>query len=47
LQIKLEKAGVVNAGIGKASFSAKQIKENMKALVGAVSKAKPSDAKRT
>ncbi|MDX8350578.1 50S ribosomal protein L1 [Cognatiyoonia sp. IB215446] len=47
VQFKAEKAGVVHAGIGKASFSAKQIEENMLAFVDAVGKAKPSGAKGT
>ena len=47
VQFKAEKAGVVHAGIGKASFTAAQIEENMKAFVDAVSKAKPSGAKGT
>ena len=47
VQFKAEKAGVVHAGIGKASFSAQQIEENMKAFVDAVSKARPSGAKGT
>ncbi len=47
VQFKAEKAGVVHAGIGKASFSAKQIEENMQAFVDAVSKAKPAGAKGT
>ncbi len=47
VQFKAEKAGVVHAGIGKASFSAQQIEENMKAFVDAVGKAKPSGAKGT
>ena len=47
MQFKAEKAGVVHAGIGKASFSAQQIEENMKAFVDAVSKAKPTGAKGT
>ncbi len=47
VQFKAEKAGVVHAGIGKASFSAKQIEENMLAFVDAVSKAKPTGAKGT
>ncbi|PUB11497.1 50S ribosomal protein L1 [Yoonia sediminilitoris] len=47
VQFKAEKAGVVHAGIGKASFSAEQIKENMLAFVDAVSKAKPTGAKGT
>lgn len=47
VQFKAEKAGVVHAGIGKASFSAAQIEENVKAFVDAVSKARPSGAKGT
>ena len=47
VQFKAEKAGVVHAGIGKASFTAKQIEENMLAFVEAVGKAKPSGAKGT
>ncbi|WP_439156428.1 50S ribosomal protein L1 [Yoonia sp.] len=47
VQFKAEKAGVVHAGIGKASFSAKQLEENMLAFVDAVGKAKPSGAKGT
>ena len=47
VQFKAEKAGVVHAGIGKASFSAKQLEENMLAFVNAVSKAKPAGAKGT
>ncbi len=47
VQFKAEKAGVVHAGIGKASFSAEQIADNMKAFVEAVSKAKPTGAKGT
>ena len=47
VQFKAEKAGVVHAGIGKASFTAAQIEENMKAFVDAVGKAKPTGAKGT
>ena len=47
VQFKAEKAGVVHAGIGKASFSAKQLEENMLAFVDAVGKARPSGAKGT
>src|SRR5210317_1105394 len=45
VQFKAEKAGVVHAGIGKASFSAQQIEENLKTFVSAVQKAKPAGAK--
>ncbi|MBQ1203009.1 MAG: 50S ribosomal protein L1 [Loktanella sp.] len=47
VQFKAEKAGVVHAGIGKASFSAEQLQENMLAFVDAVGKARPSGAKGT
>jgi large subunit ribosomal protein L1 len=47
VQFKAEKAGVVHAGIGKASFTAAKIEENVMAFVDAVQKAKPSGAKGT
>ena len=47
VQFKAEKAGVVHAGVGKASFDAAQLVENVKAFVGAVNRAKPSGAKGT
>ncbi len=47
VQFKAEKAGVVHAGIGKASFSAEQIEQNVLAFVDAVQKAKPTGAKGT
>jgi len=47
VQFKAEKAGVVHAGIGKASFSAEQIEQNLLAFVDAVAKAKPAGAKGT
>jgi large subunit ribosomal protein L1 len=47
VQFKVEKAGVVHAGIGKASFDAKKLEENVLAFVDAVSKARPSGAKGT
>ena len=47
VQFKAEKAGVVHAGIGKASFDAKKIEENVLAFVDAVQKAKPTGAKGT
>ncbi|MEO0692640.1 MAG: 50S ribosomal protein L1 [Pseudomonadota bacterium] len=47
VQFKAEKAGVVHAGIGKASFDEKALVENIRAFVDAVSKAKPSGAKGT
>jgi len=47
VQFKVEKAGVVHAGIGKASFDAKKLEENLLAFVDAVQKAKPAGAKGT
>ncbi len=47
VQFKAEKAGVVHAGIGKASFSAEQIEQNVLAFVDAVQKARPTGAKGT
>ena len=47
VQFKVEKAGVIHAGVGKASFDEAKIAENVKALVDAVQKAKPSGAKGT
>ena len=47
VQFKAEKAGVVHAGIGKASFDAAKLAENVRAFVDAVARAKPSGAKGT
>ncbi|GGF76737.1 50S ribosomal protein L1 [Terasakiella brassicae] len=47
VQFRVEKAGIVHAGIGKASFSEEQIAENVKAFVEAINKAKPTGAKGT
>ena len=47
VEFRVEKAGIVHAGIGKASFSEEQILQNAKAFVDAVAKAKPSGAKGT
>ncbi|MDU8944378.1 50S ribosomal protein L1 [Ovoidimarina sediminis] len=47
VQFKAEKKGIVQAGIGKASFDADKLAENVRAFVDAVSKAKPSGAKGT
>ena len=43
----LRKAGIIHVGVGKASFAADKLEENIKALTGAVLKAKPSGAKGT
>ncbi|MBR9652205.1 50S ribosomal protein L1 [Thalassovita aquimarina] len=45
VQFRAEKAGVVHAGVGKASFDEAKLVENVKAFVSAVAKAKPSGAK--
>ncbi|NHQ74650.1 50S ribosomal protein L1 [Roseovarius gahaiensis] len=47
VQFKAEKAGVVHAGVGKASFDAAKLVENVRAFISAVSKAKPTGAKGT
>ena len=47
IEFRVEKAGIVHAGVGKASFSEDQILANVKALVEALQKAKPSGAKGT
>ncbi|GLQ35845.1 50S ribosomal protein L1 [Amylibacter marinus] len=47
VQFKVEKAGVVHAGLGKASFSAEKLAENVQAFVTAVQKARPEGAKGT
>ena len=45
VEFRVEKAGIVHAGVGKASFGAQQIVENVKAFADAVLKAKPTGAK--
>jgi len=47
VQFRAERAGIVQAGIGKASFTADQIAENIRAFVGAIQQARPSGAKGT
>ncbi|MEO5621384.1 MAG: 50S ribosomal protein L1 [Cypionkella sp.] len=47
VQFKVEKAGVIHAGIGKVSFSEVKLAENVRAFVDAVSKARPAGAKGT
>jgi large subunit ribosomal protein L1 len=47
VQFKAEKAGVVHAGVGKASFDDAKLVENVRAFVSAVAKAKPAGAKGT
>jgi large subunit ribosomal protein L1 len=45
VQFRVEKAGIVHAGVGKASFDDAKLIENIRAFVDAVSKAKPTGAK--
>jgi large subunit ribosomal protein L1 len=47
VEFRVEKAGIVHAGIGKASFDGQKLVENIKAFVDSVSKAKPTGAKGT
>ncbi|WP_299142502.1 50S ribosomal protein L1 [uncultured Tateyamaria sp.] len=47
VQFKVEKAGVIHAGVGKASFDEAKLVENVRAFVGAVAKAKPAGSKGT
>jgi large subunit ribosomal protein L1 len=47
VEFRVEKAGIVQAGVGKASFTETALVENIRALVDAVMKAKPSGAKGT
>jgi len=45
VEYRVEKAGIIHSGIGKASFSAEDLRANFDALVDAVIKAKPAGAK--
>ena len=45
VEYRVEKAGIIHSGIGKASFPQEDLRANFDALVGAVVKAKPSGAK--
>jgi len=47
VEFRAEKAGIVHAGIGKASFTEQALVQNIKAFADAVSKAKPTGAKGT
>lgn len=47
VEFRVEKAGIVHAGVGKASFTEKALVENIKAFVDAVMKARPAGAKGT
>ncbi|MBM3426151.1 MAG: 50S ribosomal protein L1 [Bacteroidetes bacterium] len=47
IDFKVDKFGIIHAGIGKVSFSPKQIEENVKELILTISKLKPSSSKGT
>jgi large subunit ribosomal protein L1 len=47
VEFRVEKAGIVHAGVGKASFTTDKLVENIRAFADAVAKAKPSGAKGT
>jgi large subunit ribosomal protein L1 len=47
VEFRAEKAGLVHAGIGKVSFTEEALIENVRAFVGAISRAKPSGVKGT
>ena len=47
IEFRVEKAGIVHAGIGKASFTDEALLANARALVAALSRAKPTGAKGT
>ena len=47
VQFRVEKAGVVHAGVGKASFDEGKLVENVRAMVDAINRAKPTGAKGT
>ena len=47
VEFRAEKSGIIHAGLGKSSFSKDALRENIRAFVDAVAKAKPSGAKGT
>ncbi len=47
VQFRVEKAGIVHAGIGKASFTEEKLVDNVRAFIDAISKAKPTGSKGT
>lgn len=47
IEFRVEKEGIIHAGIGKASFSSDHLAENVSAFVGAIIKAKPTGTKGT
>jgi large subunit ribosomal protein L1 len=47
VEFRVEKAGIIHAGVGKASFGADALVENVRAFVNAIQKARPTGAKGT
>jgi len=47
VEFRVEKAGLIHAGVGKASFDADKLAENVQAFIIAIQKARPSGAKGT
>lgn len=47
IEFRVEKAGIIHAGVGKASFSEAALQDNVRALIDAIQKAKPTGAKGT
>lgn len=47
VEFRAEKAGIIHAGVGRASFEAEKLAENIRAIVDAIQKAKPTGAKGT
>ena len=47
VEFRVEKAGIVHAGVGKASFSQDKLAENVSAFLTAIQRARPSGAKGT
>jgi large subunit ribosomal protein L1 len=47
VDFRAEKSGIIHAGVGKVSFDAKALEENIRAFIGAVSRSRPSGAKGT
>lgn len=47
VEFRVEKAGIIHAGVGKVSFDADKLSENIKAFADSVAKAKPTGAKGT
>jgi large subunit ribosomal protein L1 len=47
VEFRAEKTGIIHAGVGKASFTAEALEQNVKAFVAAINRAKPTGAKGT